>query len=92
MKNSKIHYRNSYGMNGEQLRSFNIFGFILAEEIGVYKLRDKFMIFKNDREKAQMTVSLINHPDNITVDQFITEFNRLRNLPYTGKNLFNKIN
>ena len=85
---NKIHYRNSYGLSGEQLRSFDVFGFTLSEEVSVNKVNDKFMIFISG--KNEMYVCLNNHPDGITVDQFTNELSRLHNLPNKGKNLFHK--
>lgn len=87
---NKIRYRNSYGFGGEQLRSFDVFGFTVAEEIGIEKKDSKTMILISDKKNAQLIVHLNNLIPNITVDQFINEFNRLRNLPNTGKNLYHK--
>lgn len=82
---NKIRYRNSYGYGGEQLRSFDVFGYTIAEEVGIKKVSDKFMTLICGSE--QVSVSLNNNPNGITVDQFIDEFHRLHNLPNKGKNL-----
>lgn len=85
---NKIRYRNSYGFGGEQLRSFDVLGFTIAEEIGVEKINEKLMILHSQKNNEVMSISL--HKNDFTVNDFINEFNRLRNLPNTGKNLHHK--
>jgi hypothetical protein len=87
MKKDIIRYSPDYTYTGAMLRSFDVFGVSLHEAVGINKIDEKLMVLNDYKHQdVFMVIALID----ITVDQFINEFDRLRSLPNTGKGLYDK--
>jgi hypothetical protein len=78
MQKDIIRYIPDYTYTGSMLRSFDVFGTSLHEAVGINKIDEKVMVLSDHKHPNVFMVIMLK---DITVDQFINEFNRLRNLP-----------
>jgi len=88
MQKDIIRYIPDYTYTQSMLRSFDVLGISLHEGVGVNKIDEKLMVLNDYKHPNVFMVIMLK---DITVDQFITEFKRLLNLPNTGKGLHDKI-